>query len=283
LRRVLKQNRNIVVLTDRHSHPHALAQACVDAGFDASRIHVGEDLGSAEERVSEFGVGEILQHRDLEFSTLNVCILQTAGRGGRLPEFPGIDDRAFATDGEPGQGMFTKREVRLAILSLLQPGAGDRIWDVGAGCGGVATELAHWNARVTVHAVEQHPERLACLAENRRRFGCESNLRIVDGRAPQALQALPDPDKVFVGGNDGELDAILAQAWRRLPACGLLVASSVTDKTLARLQAFAAQLEPAQVESLQIAVSRGLNTATGIDYQAKLPVTLFKFTRGEGT
>jgi len=280
LRRVLKRNRDIIVLTDRHSHPRALAQACLDAGFDESRIHVGEDLGSASERYREFAALDLAADADFECSALNVSVIRARGRGGVLPEFPGIDDRAFATDGASGQGMFTKREVRLAILALLQPGNDDVIWDIGAGCGGVASELSHWNERVTVYAIEQHPERLACLAENRRRFGCVANLHIVDGRAPQALDGLPQANKVFIGGNDGELDAILAAAWQGLPEGGLLVATAVTESTRARLQRFALTLAPTQVETLQVAVSRGVCDETGIDYRAKLPVTLFKFSRG---
>ena len=283
LRRVLKRNRDIIVLTDRLSHPRALAKACLDAGFDESRIHVGEDLGSESERYREFAVTDLAADTDFKCSELNVSVIHVRGRGGVLPEFPGIDDHAFATDGASGQGMFTKREVRLAILSLLQPAHDDVIWDIGAGCGGVATELSHWNERVTVFAIEQHPERLACLAENRQRFGCVANLHIVDGRAPQALEGLPNPNKVFIGGNDGELDAILAAAWQRLPEQGFLVASSVTESTRAGLQRFALKLAATRVETLQVAVSLGDLDEAGIDYRSRRPVTLFKFTRGEAT
>ena len=280
LRRVLKQNSDIVVLTDSHSHPQALAQACVDAGFEQSLVHVGEDLGGAGERYRRFGVRELLADDGFECSSLNVCVLQLRGAGGVLPEFPGIDDRAFASDAEPGRGMFTKREVRLAILALLQPGSADVIWDIGAGCGGVATELAHWNEQVSVYAIEQHPERLACLEENRRRFGCASNLHIVDGRAPQALKELPAPNKIFIGGSDGELDALLAFAWDALPAGGRLVVSAVTAATLGRLQEFAADVD--DCETLQISVSHGEQGADGFEYRAKLPVTLFKYVKPGG-
>jgi precorrin-6Y C5,15-methyltransferase (decarboxylating) len=130
-----------------------------------------------------------------------------------------------------------------------------------------------------VYAIEQHPERLACLAENRQRFGCVSNLHIVDGRAPQALEDLPAANKVFIGGNDGELDAILERVWQHLPRQGLLVASAVTEPTRDRLQEFALSLAPAQIETMQVAISRGETGADGIEYRARLPVTLFKFTR----
>ena len=59
----------------------------------------------------------------------------------------------------------------------------------------------------------------------------------------------------------------------------MLVASSVTDSTQAGLRKFALTLAPSQVETLQIAVSRGDYDETGIDYRARRPVTLFKFAR----
>ena len=275
INRVLKQNRNLLILTDQHSHPKALAEACTRAGFADSQIHIGEDIGAARERFRRFSVDELLKDDDFTSSELHVSLVQTRGPGGVLPEFPGIDDHLFASDGASGQGMFTKREVRLAILALLQPGNEDVIWDVGAGCGGVATELTHWNPRVTVYAIEQHPERLACLEQNRERFGCMANLRIIDGRAPQALGGLPEANKVFIGGSDGELDAILAECWQGLPVSGRLVASAVTEATLAQLQAFARSLPDAGLEIRQLTVHYGELEGPDLVLKPKLPVTLF--------
>ena len=36
--------------------------------------------------------------------------------------------------------MISKREVRLAILSLMQPNNAEIAWDIGAGCGSVSVE-----------------------------------------------------------------------------------------------------------------------------------------------
>jgi len=279
IRRVLKQNTTLIVLTDQHSHPRALAKACIEAGFGQSILWVCEDLGSETERYREFEVSSLCNNDTFECSDLHVSVIKTRGEGGVLPEFPGIPDHSFVTDAGPGQGMITKREVRLAILSLVQPANGDVIWDIGAGCGGVSTELAYWNQRVKVYAIEQHPQRLRCLVANQAQFGTGSNLVIVEGRAPEALVGLAAANKVFIGGNDGELDSILKLVWQVLPVDGLLVASSVTDKTLEQLQNFALKLEEDQVESLQIAVGRGEISENGMNYRAKRPVTLFKFSQ----
>ena len=281
LHRNLKRNRTLVVLTDQFSHPRALARACIDAGFADSAIHICEDLGTDCERYRQFVALELASEAAFECSALHVSVIQVRGPGGVLPEFPGIPDESYASDGAVGQGMFTKREVRLAILALMQPASGDLIWDVGAGCGGVSIELAHWNARVLVYAIEQNRDRFACLAANQVRFGVTDNLHLVQGRAPGALMDLPAPNKVFLGGNDGELNTILNASWSRLPERGVLVASAITHATEERLQEFALELGREHVESLKLLISKGEQQDTDIHYREKLPVTLFKFTRSQ--
>lgn len=166
LRAVLQANRLYALLTDRDNSPIAIARIVAEAGFGKSDLWVSEELGTAEERFRHFQTAE-LADADIEFSPLNVVILETRGPGGVLPEFPGIADERFSTGEEPGKGLLSKREVRLTILSLLAPRAGEIGWDVGAGCGGVSVEWARWNPLGAVYAVECHPERLAHLGINR--------------------------------------------------------------------------------------------------------------------
>jgi len=210
-------------------------------------------------------------------------VIETCGTGGVLPEFPGIDDRSYITDREDGRGMLTKRDVRLSILSLLRPGNKDVIWDIGAGCGGVAVELAYWNESTSVFAVEHHDERFKCLEANRDKFGVMSNLTTVQGRAPEALTELPAPDKVFIGGSGGSLPDLLELCWSKLPEQGLLVASAVTEQSKQQLLAFYYQRQAAgdsRSETLQVAVSHGTPLAGQLVYRPSLPVSLFKFSKG---
>jgi precorrin-6Y C5,15-methyltransferase (decarboxylating) len=220
-------------------------------GFGDSTLWVAENLGMPEERVQRFQF-TALANTDQEFSSLNVVILETKGPGGLLPEFPGIPDERFITGEAPGRGLLSKREVRLTILSLLSPRAGEIGWDVGAGCGGVSVEWARWNPGGQVYAVEYHAQRLACLAANRERFGVVNNLHIVPGYAPEALEELPDPHAVFVGGSKGHLDELLQIAWDRLPTGGRLVASAVTEDSRMELHRFAGE-RPAYWTELSIA------------------------------
>ncbi|MBV1882173.1 MAG: precorrin-6y C5,15-methyltransferase (decarboxylating) subunit CbiE [Pseudomonadales bacterium] len=279
IRRSLKSNQTLMILTDKNSTPQILAKECLAANFQQSIIWVCENLGFEKQRVRHFSVLELIDMTYLTFDPLHVTVIQTRGDGGVMPEFPGIPDASFSTGAKPGQGMITKREVRLVIASLLQPSNDDVIWDVGAGCGGVAVELSFWNECVAVYAIEHNAERLQNLRINRKKFGVMTNLNVIQGRAPDACNDLPLPNKIFIGGSDGEMPIILNQFWQRLPENGLLVASAVTEKTKMQLATFAESLSDDQVESVELAVNKGLMTQGKLSYQSKLPVTLFRFKK----
>jgi precorrin-6Y C5,15-methyltransferase (decarboxylating) len=280
IRTELHNKRILVVLTDRLSNPSALADECNSAGFSDSIITVHENLGYPETRSTRFMVGSLLAE-DHHFDPLNICVIEVKGSGGLLPEFPGISDDLFATGKEPGRGMISKREVRLAILSLMQIEALDVVWDIGAGCGSVAVELAYWQPSASIYAVEYHPERLPYLNQNRQRFGVVKNLTVIEGKAPDALVELPNPNKIFIGGSDGRLDAMLAFAWNNLPNGGVLVASAVVDGSKLQLHKFAKELVGATVEAIELGVKRGQLQQGDIQYEAKLPVEIFKFQKGD--
>ncbi len=296
IRTQLHRNKHLVILTDQYSQPRTLAQECIAAGFDQSRLTVCENLGYQHQRVQQFSAAELQHDTETVFDPLHVTIIQVAGAGGVLPEFPGIPDEHYMTGAEPGKGMISKREVRLAILSLLQPSAQDIIWDVGAGCGGVAIELAYWNERLNVYAIEHHPERLGYLADNCSRFGVSHNCHIIAGRAPEALATLPAPNKVFIGGSDGALLQLLQYTWQQLPVGGVLVASAVIESTQQQLSHYAETLneqacgKAAEISSVEVAIRRGTFPSTtdisqdtehahSLCYQRKLPVEIFSFKK----
>lgn len=272
LRAHLQRNRLYALLTDAHSHPAAIAVELVAAGFGESDVWVCEALGHADEQIRRYSADQLAQHAT-PFSPLNVVVVHTRGQGGTLPEFPGISDDLFSTDSEQaGRGLLTKREVRLTVLSLLQPHAEQTAWDIGAGCGGVAVEWARWNRLGEVHALECHTERLRHLTLNRERFGVVTNLHIHNGRAPESLADLPDPHAIFVGGGGQDLPAILDACWARLPTGGTLVASAVTENARVALHLFAG----ANTEWIELSVSRGDRLAQQRLMRPQLPVLLMK-------
>jgi len=275
-RACLQVNRRYALLTDDDSHPAAVARELAAARLEQSSIHVCEDLGGPAERVRHFSVIDLLDEEVPVVHPLHITLVETAGTGGVLPEFPGWDDGVFATAAEDSGAMISKRLVRLAALSWLAPRAGEVGWDVGAGCGALAVEWARWCPGSVVHALECRSHRLAALEENRSRFGVVDNLHAHLGRAPEALDGLPRPQAVFVGGGGDRLPEILAVCWERLSPGGRLVAVAVTEESRAELLRFARGRRPQWQE---IATAEGAELGGRLLMRPALPVRLLRLVK----
>ena len=125
----------------------------------------------------------------------------------------------------------TKEEVRTLVISKLRLCPGHTVWDVGAGTGSVSVEAAWAVPAGRVYAVECKEEAVRLLRANRDKFGL-SNIVIVPGEAPEALTFLPAPDRVFLGGTAGRMEAILRLALNKNPSARLVL-TCVTLETIA--------------------------------------------------
>lgn len=245
--------------------PGELCRQLAEAGLGALPVTVGENLSYPEERLIR---GSAADFAGREFPPLSVLLAEAAPISPRRA--PGIPDGEFQRGSVP----MTKQEVRAAILSKLSVGPEDVCWDIGAGTGGVSVELA-LQAR-SVWAVERDPEALELLRANRERFHAWK-LRVVEGRAPEALQGLPAPDAVFVGGSGGELPRILQTVHDASPAariCVSAIALETLHTALERLTALGYE-----TEAIQIAVSRCRPAGTLHLLMAQNPVFLITGVR----
>jgi precorrin-6Y C5,15-methyltransferase (decarboxylating) len=217
--RELAPGRRVLVLSADERTPGQVARLLAHAGYGASAMTVLGDLGSNHaSRIS--ATAETWQ---ATAPRLNIIALDLAGPrlGGWVA---GLPDDAFEHDGQ-----LTKRDLRASALARLAPAPGEHLWDVGAGAGSVGIEWMRAHPACTATAVEAVPERAARIARNAARLGVPG-LRVVTGRAPEALAGLPAPDAIFVGGGatrDGVLDACLAA----LRPAGRLVVHGVTLQT----------------------------------------------------
>ena len=143
---------------------------------------------------------------------------------------PGLPEEAYDHDGQ-----ITKREVRAVTLAMLAPRAGELLWDIGGGSGSVGIEWMRAHPTCRAVAVEPRADRAARIEANARSLGVPE-MRVRLGHAPEALEGLPTPDAVFVGGGltaPGLLEACLAA----LRPGGRIVANAVTFETEAVLLA----------------------------------------------
>ncbi|MGX1268822.1 precorrin-6y C5,15-methyltransferase (decarboxylating) subunit CbiE [Streptomyces phaeoluteigriseus] len=178
---------------------------------------VCEELGTDREQISVVTSEKAADHT---WRDPNVVIV-IGGTTGAPPSSdggwiagrdPGTGPRGWIlpADGHGGDlGEGEAELLRTAQLARLGPRVGDLVWDIGCGSGAFATEAARAGAAVI--AVDRAMEACARTDATARRFGVQ--LQIVRGTAPHALEDLPEPDVVRIGG--GGVAVVSAVADRR--------------------------------------------------------------------
>jgi precorrin-6B C5,15-methyltransferase / cobalt-precorrin-6B C5,C15-methyltransferase len=230
---------------------------------------VAEDLGGPDERLTT--VPADAAGRDWHPLTVVLCLSDpddVPARGwyaGGEPVPPAggwaLPDDAFAHRA----GMVTKPEVRAVALARLAPRPGTLVWDVGAGSGSVAVECARLGSAAL--AVERRADDAARVAENAAAHRVD--VRVVEGAAPAALDGLPRPDAVFVGGGGPDVVAAAAAAGPDRVVVALAALDRIAPTRAALLAA------GFTVDGVQLAASRLAPLPDGaVRLAATNPITL---------
>lgn len=224
----LQPGLRVLALSWDGSTPGKLAALLRERGFGPSRLTICESMGGPRERLRQSSAATF----DLEdIADLNTIAVELrAEPGARLRSCaPGLPDDWFDHDGQ-----ITKAPIRAVTIAGLAPRPGQRLWDVGAGSGSVGVEWLLAASASTAIAIEQKAERLDRVGRNALHWGVHERLDRVQGTAPDALDGLPQPDAVFIGGGltaPGLLDVCRTA----LPPGGRLVANAVTLESQAVL------------------------------------------------
>jgi len=254
--------------------PNRVARELLARGIDYFRAYVCENLGGKDERITQ---GELTELQDLRYDPLNVMILRRKPNvpdrpraGNQLSRFGNPDD-VFAQT-RPKTGLITQAEVRAVALSRLDLRPGDVAWDVGAGSGSVAIEMANLLAPGVVYAIEQDTADYHLIVANAEKFGV-TNVKPVFGTAPAVFDGLPAPDAVFVGGNGGEVARLLESAFVALRPGGRLVANVGTLEMITSTYAVLKRIAP-NVDVLLLNFARGVEQLESLRFESVNPTVL---------
>ena len=189
-----------------------------------------------------------------------------------LPLF-GLDDGLFLQhDDRPG--LMTKREVRIQLLADLELPEQGVLWDLGAGVGSVGLEALRLRPGLALWALEARGGSAALITANAERLGVRP-AGIQEGRAPEALAQLPDPDRVLIGGGGRERAVVLAAVLQRLRPGGVVVIPLATLEALAELRPLLEQAG-CRVAVAQHQAWRGAPLADGTRLAPLNPVLVLK-------
>ena len=255
----------LLILSNDGTSPAQVAQLLTNRGFGASRLTALEHLGGERERrvdslAAEWSFGAIA---DLNLLAVE-CVADSDA--ACVPLTPGLADHFYRHDGQ-----LTKRDVRAVTLARLAPMPGELLWDVGAGCGSIGIEWMRAHPACRTIAVEADAGRQADIEYNRDALGVPA-LRLVAGRAPEALAGLPAPDAIFIGGGV-TVAGVMEQCWASLKPGGRLLANAVTLQSEAMLMSWRERIG-GELTRISVAHAQPLG---GFDtWRGALPITLLQ-------
>ena len=225
-RAVIRGERLIGALTDRHKTPAMIAARMLEYGYDNYRMTVGECLGNREaERVRSFASLEEAAAAECTFP--NCLILEQT----RLRPHPfGLPEQDFALlDGRVN--MITKMPIRLLTLSQLDLPRRTSFWDVGFCTGSVSIEARLQFPHLKITAFEIREAGRALMEQNARKFGAPGINALIGDFLEADLSELPAPDAVFIGGHGGRLVEMLRRIDRVLLPGGIIVFNAVSAQS----------------------------------------------------
>ena len=263
----VKENRKVFVLAGREASFRELCTALIQHGFAKVRLSVGCRLSYPDERILR---GTALELADRNVGDLAAVLLENPE--ARKIVTHGIEDSAFLREQVP----MTKSEVRSISLSKMKLESDSIAWDVGAGTGSVAVEMALRAVWGHVYAIEKKPEAAALIRKNCHKFAV-TNMTVTEGTAPEALEALPAPTHVFIGGSSGNLKAILRVILKKNPQARIVM-NAITLETLSEVLDCVRMAESSDTEIVSVSVAKAKEAGTYHMMMAQNPVYIVSFT-----
>lgn len=267
----VKEHKKVFALIGRKGGIEELCQKLLFYGFSGVRLSVGENLSYDTERIRQ-GTPEELSGQ--EFEDLSVVLIENEDAESTVTH--GLEDGAFLRAKVP----MTKQGIRSISLSKLRLSRNSVVYDVGAGTGSVSIEMALQAPEGMVYAIEKKPEAVTLILENKRHFQTD-NLTVIEGLAPEAMEELPCPTHVFVGGSSGNLGEILRTALRKNKKVRVVI-NAIALETVSEALECIRTLPVTDVSILTAMIGESRQVARYHMMMGQNPVYVIAFTGGEG-
>ena len=224
----------------------AIARKLVYYDMPEVLMYVGENLSYENEKILVKKAKDLTSYQGDSLAVVCICNEQASQHFSTH----GIPDACFIR----GKAPMTKEEVRTVSLSKMRLMENSICYDVGAGTGSVSIEMALRAHQGQVFAIEKKEDALHLLEKNKQKFAAD-NLEIIPGEAPMAMEALPTPSHVFIGGSSGNLKKIAALAIQKNPNVRIVI-NCITLETLTETMQLIQEMQFQDTEIVQLSVSQ---------------------------
>lgn len=247
----------------------SLAGRLVSYGMGDVLLYVGENLSYENEKIFVKPAKELVSY---EGDTLCVVCAYNEN-ASELMSTHGIKDECFIR----GKAPMTKEEVRTVSLMKLGLSEDSVCYDVGAGTGSVAVEMALRAHQGKVYAIEKKEDALALILENKKKFAAD-NLEIVGGCAPEAMEELPVPTHAFIGGSSGNLKDIIRLLLNKNPEVKIVI-NCITLETVDEAMEAIREFDFQEKDIVQMSVSRSKEVGRYHMMMGENPIYIFTCRR----
>lgn len=237
---LLARHNKIAILTDNVNNPAKIAEVLnskLQTPDSKFQMFVCERLCYPDEKIIKGMPEEIA---GMSFTYPNVVIIVRKNESTEVQKSETSALPRFRTSGlffglkedelQHSGGLITKDEARAVTIHKLRLPQKGVLWDIGAGSGSVSIESARLCPALEVYSIEKDEEQILNISANRSRFNAV-NIQTVKGWAPDALKDLPTPDRVFIGGSGGRMDAIITMISEKMSS-GVVGINATTIDTL---------------------------------------------------
>lgn len=268
---LIRDNHKVFSILGKKDDVAKLAEKLCYYGLADAKVYVGEKLSYEDEVIVQ---GTASNFTEYENDPLCVVVVVNENyKNTRINKLARRRDEEFIRAKVP----MTKFDVRNASIARMNLEEDSICYDVGSGTGSVSIEMAIIASRGQVYGIEKKEEAVALAEENKKKFMCD-NFQIVSGLAPEAMEDLPAPTHVFIGGSSGNMDSIVESVLAKNPSARFVINCIALESLGQALEAAKKYAEEDTIEVSQITSAAGRKLGSYTMMTGENPIYVIAFS-----
>lgn len=235
----------LILLVGKGADVARICRELCEAGLDKVRVTTGVNLSYPDEIIKRGLAADFCG-----WSAEGLHIMMIENPDAHYVLTPGMPDESFTR----GKVPMTKEEIRILSVAKLRLTEDAVVYDVGAGTGSVAAEIARLCTDGSVYAIEKNPEGIHLIRENAKKMGL-SNLTDIEGTAPAAFEGLPAPGFAFIGGSSGNMRQIIEALRAKNPRVRIVI-NTIALESIAETVSLLKELEIQDADIVQVSAAK---------------------------